>query len=310
VDALGGLLDGPRARGAFVLRSSMDPPWSLRVQDEAPLTVLALVRGQAWLVPAGTSPVLLERGDVAVVRGPEPYLVADRPDRPPQAVIHPGQRCTDPLGRPLEAMGDVGVRSWGNSPDGASILLTGTYQLESAVSRRLLATLPALVVVRSDEWDDPLVGYLAGEATRDLPGQETVLDRLLDLLLIAVVRRWMTRPDAPSRHWYRAQGDPVVGPALRLLHERPGHPWTLAALSAAVGVSRSALARRFHELVGEPPMGYLTRWRLTLAADLLREPGATLAAVARQVGYGSAYALSTAFKREHGISPQDHRLAG
>jgi AraC-like DNA-binding protein len=310
VDALGGLLDGPRARGAFVLRSSMDPPWSLRVQDEAPLTVLALVRGQAWLVPAGTSPVLLERGDVAVVRGPEPYLVADRPDRPPQAVIHPGQRCTDPLGRPLEAMGDVGVRSWGNSPDGASILLTGTYQLESAVSRRLLATLPALVVVRSDEWDDPLVGYLAGEATRDLPGQETVLDRLLDLLLIAVVRRWMTRPDAPSRHWYRAQGDPVVGPALRLLHERPGHPWTLAALAAAVGVSRSALARRFHELVGEPPMGYLTRWRLALAADLLREPGATLAAVARQVGYGSAYALSAAFKREHGISPRDHRLAG
>jgi AraC-like DNA-binding protein len=254
--------------------------------------------------------VRLGTGDVAVVRGPEPYLVADRADRSPQAVIHPDQRCTDPLGRPLEAMREVGVRTWGNSLDGADVLVTGTYQLESAVSRRLLAALPALVVVRAVEWDDPLVGYLAAEATRDLPGQGAVLDRLLDLVLIAVLRRGMTRPGAPARHWYRAQGDPVVGPALRLLHEQPGEPWTLASLAAAIGVSRSALARRFHELVGEPPMRYLTQWRLALAADLLHEPGSTLAAVARQVGYGSAYALSTAFTRERGTTPRDHRRAG
>lgn len=310
MDPLGQLLDGPRARGAFVLRASLDPPWSLRVQDEAPLTVVAPARGRAWLVPADAEPVLLGTGDVAVVRGPDPYVVADRPDRAPQAMIHPGQRCTDPLGRPLDAMQYLGVRTWGNSPDGADVLVTGTYELESAVSRRLLAALPALVVVRAADWDDPLVGYLAEEATRDLPGQGTMLDRLLDLLLIAVVRRWMTRPEAPARHWYRAQGDPVVGPALRRLHEHPGHPWTLATLAAAVGVSRSALARRFHEQVGEPPMRYLTQWRLALAADLLREPGSTLASVARQVGYGSAYALSTAFTRERGTSPRDHRRAG
>jgi AraC-like DNA-binding protein len=310
MDALAGLLDGPRARGAFVLRSSMDPPWSLRVQDEAPLTLVAVVRGEAWLVPEGGDPVRLGCGDVAVVRGPDPYVVADRPGRPPQAVIHPGQRCTDPQGRPLEAMRDLGVRTWGNSLDGATVLLTGTYQLESAVSRRLLAAVPGLAVVRAAEWDDPLVGYLAAEATRDLPGQEVMLDRLLDLLLVAALRRWMTRPDAPGRDWYRAQGDPVVGPALRLLHERPGMPWTLAGLASAVGVSRSGLARRFTALVGEPPMGYLTTWRLTLAADLLREPGATVGAVARQVGYGSAYALSTAFKRERGVTPREHRRPG
>jgi AraC-like DNA-binding protein len=100
-----------------------------------------------------------------------------------------------------------------------------------------------------------------------------------------------------------------VGQALRRLHNNPAHPWTVATLAAEVGVSRAALARRFTELVGEPPMTFLTGWRLALAADLLREPAATLGAVARQVGYGSPFALSAAFKRVRGISPQQHRLA-
>jgi AraC-like DNA-binding protein len=92
-----------------------------------------------------------------------------------------------------------------------------------------------------------------------------------------------------------------------MLHNHPATAWTVASLAAATGVSRASLARRFTDLVGEPPMSYLTGWRLTLAADLLREPDATIAAVARQVGYGSPFALSTAFKRVRGISPQEHR---
>jgi AraC-like DNA-binding protein len=107
----------------------------------------------------------------------------------------------------------------------------------------------------------------------------------------------------------RAHGDPVVGPALRMLHADPAHPWTVAALATRTGVSRAALARRFTDLVGEPPMTYLTCLRLDLAADLLREPDATLGAVARRVGYGSAFALSAAFKRERGTSPREHSAA-
>ena len=149
---------------------------------------------------------------------------------------------------------------------------------------------------------------LGSEIVKDEPGQEAVLDRLLDLLLIAVLRTWFARPDAEAPAWYRANGDPVVGRALRLLHNNPSHPWTVATLAAEIGVSRAALARRFTELVGEPPMTFLTGWRLALAADLLREPDATVGAVARQVGYGSPFALSTAFKRVRGISPQQHRV--
>jgi AraC-like DNA-binding protein len=306
VDAIAGLLDGPRARGAFLLRSSMDPPWSVRIQDEAPLTVLAVVRGEAWFTLAGDRPTRLEPGDVAVVRGPRPYVVADEPGRTVQAVVLPGQVCTDPEGGPSAVMRFHGTRTWGNSPDGATLLATGTYQLHSEVSRRLLTALPALLLVRRAEWTTPLVGILADEIGDPQPGQEAVLDRLLDLVLISVLRAWAARPDGATG-WYRAQADPVAGAALRLMHERPEHPWTLDVLAREVGVSRALLARRFRELVGETPMAFLTQWRLALAADLLREPGATVGSVARQVGYGSSYALSTAFKRVRGVSPQQHR---
>ena len=307
MDALAGLLDGPRARGAFLLRSVLDPPWSLRIRDRAPLTLITMVRGGGWVVPDGDEPVRLCPGDVVVVRGPQPYTVADDPGTPPQIVIHPGNRSTTPDGEELcEAM-NLGVRTWGSGPGGATVMLTGTYQLGSEVGQRLLDALPALVVVCRDDWDCPLVPLLADEIVRDEPGQQVVLDRLLDLLLIAVLRSWLSRADAPA--WYRAHGDPVVGQALRLLHDDPAHPWTVATLAAKVGVSRATLARRFTALVGEPPMEYLTGWRLALAADLLREPDATVGAVARKVGYGSGFALSAAFKRVRGVSPQQYRAS-
>jgi AraC-like DNA-binding protein len=113
-------------------------------------------------------------------------------------------------------------------------------------------------------------------------------------------------PGAPG--WYRARSDPVVGRALKMLHHNPAHPWTVAALAAQTGVSRAALARRFAELVGEPPMTFLTNWRLALAADLLRAPDTTLSAVARQVGYGSPFALSAAFKRVRGVAPRNPEM--
>jgi AraC-like DNA-binding protein len=309
MDSIAGLLDGPRAREAFLLRSSLDPPWSMRIQDEAPLTLVAVVRGEAYMIPDDGETVRVSAGDVAIARGPDPYVVADDPDTAPQVVIHPGQHCTTPDGDTLTLMKDMGVRTWGNSPDGETVTLTGTYQLRSETSRRLLEALPPLLVVPADAWDSPLVPYLAAEIVKDDPGQEAVLDRLLDLLLISVLRVWFARPEAEAPGWYRAHSDPVVGPALRLLHNSPSEQWTVASLASAIGVSRAALARRFNALVGEPPMSFLTHWRLTLAADLLREPGATVGSVAPQVGYGSAFALSTAFKRVRGISPQEHRAA-
>lgn len=303
MDALSRLLDGPRARGAFLLRSVLTPPWSLRILDRAPLTLVAVVRGEAWIAPDAAPPVRLAPGDVTVVRGPDAYTVADHPERPPRVVIHPGQRCTTPEGDPLPDTAYLGVRTWGDGAEGPVTLLTGTYHTRGETTRRLLEALPPVLAPQRS----PLVAMLAEEIVKDEPGQEAVLDRLLDLLLISVLRAWLSREGGQAPSWYRAYGDPVVGRALRAVHRDPARPWTVAALAAEAGVSRAALARRFTDLVGEPPMAYLTGWRLALAADLLRETDATVGAVAAQVGYGSAFALSAAFTRTYGVSPRRHR---
>jgi AraC-like DNA-binding protein len=200
----------------------------------------------------------------------------------------------------------LGVRTWGNSSSGATRSVICAYEGRSEVSTRLLGALPTLLVLRADEWDTPLVDLLAAEASHEGPGQEAYLDRLLDLLLIAVLRTWFDRDEnAPT--WWHAEHDPVVGPALKLIYNNPGHPWTVANLAAAVGSSRAVFASRFAEQVGEPPIAFLTNWRLALAADLLRSSQATIAAVARQVGYSTPFALSSAFKRAYGVSPNTYR---
>ena len=307
MDPLADLLDGPRARNAFLLRSVLDPPWSLRIQDEAPLTLVAVVRGAAYVLPHNGETFHLSPGDIAICRGPEPYTVADDPATAPQIVIHPGQRCQTLAGEPMDQAMELGVRTWGTNRDGATVMLTGTYEFAGEISRRLLDALPPLVVVEAGHADRVLTELLAAEIVKDEPGQEAVLDRLLDLLLITTLRAWFARPDAQAPAWYRAYGDPIVGRALRMLQNNPGHPWTVASLAQATNVSRAAFARHFNDLVGQPPMTFLTGWRLDLAADLLCESDAPIGAIAEQVGYGSPFALSTAFKRVTGLSPQQHR---
>ncbi|MFJ5032379.1 helix-turn-helix transcriptional regulator [Streptomyces sp. NPDC088560] len=132
--------------------------------------------------------------------------------------------------------------------------------------------------------------------TLDEPGQDAVLDRLLDLVLVLALRTWCAGANtAPA--WYRALADPAIRQAVRLLHEEHGRRWTVAELATHVGMSRAAFAARFPALVGEPPLAYLTGWRMTMAADLLRDGEVTVAAVAHEVGYEDPFAFSVAFKR-------------
>ena len=307
MDSFGGLLDGPRAHGAFALRTVMTPPWSLRILAESPLTVLAMVKGHGWIVPDEGDPVRLRAGDVAVTRAPDHYSVADDPATPTTVVIHPGQRCCSPDGESVEDEMMIGVRTWGNDPDGSTLMLVGAYESKGDISDRLLRALPPVLSLAHDQWNSPLVSLLCDEMARDQPGQAAVLDRLIDLLLIGVLRAWFTRPEAQTPQWYRSQADPIVGKALRIMHEDPARAWTVAKLAAETSVSRAAFARRFQDVVGESPMKFLTAWRLALAADLLCEPDATVGTVADKVGYSSPFALSAAFKRMRGLSPQEHR---
>ncbi|QEY32498.1 AraC family transcriptional regulator [Synechococcus sp. RSCCF101] len=307
MDAFGGLLDGPRARGAFSLRTVMTPPWSLRILAESPITVVAMVRGHAWVIPDDGEPIRLGVGDVAVTRAPDHYTVADDPGTVPDIVIHPGQRCSDLNGNSLEEQLMHGVRTWGNDPNGSTLMLVGAYESTSDISDRLLRALPPVLSLANDTWNSPLVALLCEEMAQEGPGQAAVLDRLIDLLLIAILRAWFTRPEADAPKWYRAKSDPLVSQALQAMHADPAFPWTLATLAKELGASRAALSRRFQDVVGESPMKFLTSWRLALAADMLCEPEATVGTVAHALGYSTPFALSTAFKRVRGISPQEHR---
>jgi AraC-like DNA-binding protein len=309
VDALAGLLDAPRARGAFALRVVMSAPWSLRIVAESPVTLIAGVTGQTWVVPDVGEPVRIDPGDIVVTRAPGHYNVADSPTTSPRVIVHPGQECCDLDGNSVRDEMTHGIRTWGNDPRGATVFLVGAYEHLSDVSDRLLRALPPVLSLARAEWRSPLAALLCDEVVKDEPGQAVVLDRLLDLLLTAVLKTWFSRQDSSRPAWWRFQGDQIVERALRIMHERPAHPWTMDQLAAQSGASRATLARRFNELVGESPMTFLRNWRMAKAADLLCNSEETVSSVAEKVGYATPFAFSAAFKRVRGISPQEHRAS-
>ena len=267
-----------------------------------------MVKGKAHIQHDNGESVWLEPGDVAITRAPGHYTVADDPGTEPTIYVYPGQDCRAPDGRSLFQEMMLGTRTWGNDPEADSLMLVGSYESMADVSDRLREALPPLLWVKNEEWDSPLIPLLNDEIARDAPGQAAVLDRLLDMLLIAIVRKWFDRKDAQNLPWYEAKGDRLVGRVLKMIHQDPAQAWTLNTLAAKVGVSRAALARRFQEVIGQSPMAFLTQWRLALAADLLNEPDETLDTIAERVGYSSAFSLSSAFKRVRGISPKEHRM--
>ncbi len=315
MDPLSILLNGARVRDGFVLRSILSPPWSVQVRDQAPLNVVAVLSGNPWVLPGRDEAVRLAEGEIAILRGTHAFTFADDPATPIQVVVQPGPQRTIATSSDLTEVANVGVRTWANDVRGrddgghdTTVLLIGKFRGLGDAAMDLINALPPLLVLDSATHVQlALVSLLAEQAVQDEPGQDLVLDRLLDLLLVATLREWLIRPDAPGTAPWCGQLDPAVRSALRHMHSDPAHPWTVDALARRSGVSRATLARRFTELVGKPPMAYLTKRRIDLAAELLVESDATIGAVARQVGYSSAFALSAAFKRTRGVSPQHHR---
>ncbi|WP_020667678.1 AraC family transcriptional regulator [Amycolatopsis nigrescens] len=303
MDVLTDLLHRARASTALVRQLIQRPPWSVTYADAPALTVVAVLDGHASirLEDSETAPVRLAAGDSALVAGTGQYTIADDPGTPRHVTIRGGRKYL-PDGKPTEGHGNLAPRTYGDGLPGATIMLRAAYELHGDVSDRLLALLPPLAVVPAGPRTGAALDLLATEVSRDEPGQDAVLNRLLDLVLVLALRAWCAE-SATLPAWYRALGDPAVGEALRLLHTDPAHRWTVAELAAKAGSSRAAFAARFTALVGEPPLTYLTAWRMTLAADLLRDTEKTVAAVAAEVGYTDAFAFSVAFKRARGASP-------
>lgn len=305
MDAFGDLFRGLRAQGSLFGSSTLTPPWSLHFVDGAPLTLCTVLDGQGWIVPERGEPEPLRDRDTVVVRGPATFTFVDEIGTSAQPLAC-GEFCATPeLGGTRHRLG------WHDPGRGSgTTLIVGAYPLRGEISRRLLEALPVVLRVESGGTGDPVLDHLAAEVAVDAPGQQLVLDRLLDWMLVCTLREWFDRPGGEPPAWWQAQRDPVAGEALRLLHAEPATSWTVAALAGRIGVSRSTLAKRFTDLVGEPPLTYLTRWRMTLAADLLTERGsATIGEIARTVGYADPFTFSAAFKRIRGTTPSAHRRA-
>lgn len=313
MDPMSALLGGIRAEGSVVSRAVLEAPWTIHIGDGAPLTMITVVCGGAVVVLADGTETHLGAGRTAVVRGPEPFELADAPgtrDRPHTAYelscfAEPDAGAATTTTTTTTA----GLGPWGEECDDSTGLIVGAYRAAGRRHDRLLRALPALLVVADDS---EVCGWLeatAAETVARRAGSQALMDRLLDWGLVCTLRTWFEREGSQAPAWYRGYADPVVGPALEAIHDRPGHRWTVAALAAEAGVSRALFAKRFTEIVGTPPLAYLTEWRMAEAGELLADPDRTVAAVARAVGYADSFGFSAAFKRHTGLSPTAFRSA-
>jgi AraC-like DNA-binding protein len=318
VDVLSDLLHRARVRNAIVRKLIQAPPWSYYLADPEPLTAVAALEGSLTIVlhnafaraaaaPGAPSTHTLAAGDIALIKGGE-YTIADSPATPCQVVVRNGHKYATSAadgGAAVDQM--IAPRTFGDHQPGAITMLHGIYELHGRAGDRLLELLPAIATVPAGPRTRPLLEMLSAEAARDEPGQDAVLQRILDLILVVALRSWGTNNESRTLGWLGAIGDPAIGRALAMLHADHQYRWTTATLAKKVGMSRAAFCARFTSLVGEPPMAYLIGWRMTLAADKLRSTDATVAAVAREVGYDNAFSFSTAFKRAYRQSPTEWR---
>ncbi|MER8223531.1 AraC family transcriptional regulator [Streptomyces sp. NPDC094143] len=253
-----------------------------------------VLSGSCWLVPVDGAPVALTAGDVVLLpRGSKhylksvPVLPADSLSGAPQA--QPAAQDT-----PVD-------------------LLCGAYRLDQERTHPLLAEMPAVVHLPASVGNRPslraAVDLLGGDLKEAQPGSSAALTSLLDLLLIYIIRAYTAEEAARSgqRGWPAALEDPAIAAVLQSMHEDPAKPWTVQELGARAGLSRAAFARRFSALLGQPPLAYLTWWRLATAARMLRETDAPLASIATRVGYSSQFAFANAFKREFGQAAGGYR---
>jgi AraC-like DNA-binding protein len=187
----------------------------------------------------------------------------------------------------------------------SALFFCGAYLFEGELSAGLLSSLPTTLLLKPAAGGSlrATMDLIAHELLKDEPGQQTLLDRLLDVALVQILREHFRTSQHIAPAWFRASSDPHLGPALNAIHADPGHPWTVAELAARASLSRAAFARRFNQGLGVAPITYLTDWRMAVARERLRDSNDGIAAIAQSLGYASEFSFASAFKRHEGIAP-------
>lgn len=266
-----------------------------------------ILRGPCWLVGPDTDPMPLAAGDVVFRPHGRGHTLADSPSTQPTA---PACRPDEPAFLQRYAVDTVGVPSGIGDP--AAVVLCGAYELDPALVHPLLHDLPELVHIPAHLGRHPqlraAIDLLTTELAHPGLGTDALIPALLDTLLLYILRGWFDQqPALRATGWAVALNDPAIAAALQAMHRHPARPWTVAALAAEARLSRAPFARRFTALLGQPPLTYLTWWRMTTAARLLRQTDAPLSAIAGEVGYASEFAFANAFKRRYGAAPGRYR---
>lgn len=324
-DTLSDLLRAVRLRGAVFYHVWGDAPWvaeAPHVREIIPaimpgaehmIEFHGIVEGSCWGGIAGEPGVQLDEGDLILFPQGDPHVMSSEPGlrapvqsndlffspRPPQlpyalymkgaevAYNHPSQRGTGP---------------------GCATLACGFLGLDARPFNPLLASLPRVLripgsTLGGQSWVMTFLRAVMSESKARRPGGEAVLERMTEMLFVEVLRRHVDSLPPEQTGWLAGMRDPGVGRALSLIHERPGEAWSLERLGEEAGLSRSTLHERFVHFIGQPPMQYLTHWRMQVAAGRLRDTNGTVMEVALDVGYESEAAFSRAFKRVAGTSP-------
>lgn len=314
MDAFSEILSGVKLNGALYFHAEFSAPWgalSPASRDLAPLLAPGaphmviyhyVIEGSAYAHIGGDS-MRLEAGDVVVVPHGDPHVMTSEP-------VAGETRESAAVGQKVMSRELTALRAGGG---GETIrFVCGFMTCDPHLSRPILSGLPKIFKVnirtdRSGQWLESSILHLVDEAGAGGVGSEAMLAKLSEALFVDTLRRYVASLPEDQTGWLTGARDPVVGKSLGLMHRRVDHPWTIADLAKEVGLSRSALVERFTRYLSEPPMTYLTRWRLQMAAHSLMKTPKGVAEIAAEVGYESEAAFNRAFKRKFGIPPARYR---
>jgi AraC-like DNA-binding protein len=298
-DPLAEALHFLRMNGAFYCRSELTAPWGMTMMAMPGYIWFHVVTtGRVWLEAGDDEGRLLQPGDLGLVPHGEGHVLRSEPGVPAPGVL---ELEREEISERYEILRHGG----GGAP---TTLICGAVRFDHPAARNLVEILPPIMHLEAAsapqlDWMQSTLRLMAVEARGLRPGSEAVITRLGDILVIQAIRSWLETDPAAQTGWLGALQDEQIGRAIALIHRDPARNWTVASLADELAMSRSAFAARFTELVEEPAMQYVTRWRMQVAVSALRNDGATVGELASRLGYRSEAAFARAFKRVIGVPP-------